>query len=156
SRAFDMLNASSYNPAFVNANGGTAASAAAVLLAGIQRGQAYFNIHTQMFGGGEIRGFLAVPVDLSIKADSAIPPINTRSRGKIPVAILSTAGFNAVTGVDTTSLRFGPTGTEQSLAFCNSGGEDVNGDGLPDLVCHFETELTGFKSASTMAILMGK
>jgi hypothetical protein len=34
-------------------------------------------------------------------------------------------------------LTFGRTGKEQSLAFCNTGGEDVNGDGLSDLVLSF-------------------
>ena len=54
--------ASSYNPAFVTANGGTPASAEAALLAGIADGKAYLNIHSSVFGGGEIRGFLiAVP-----------------------------------------------------------------------------------------------
>jgi hypothetical protein len=56
---FDLTNASSYNPAFVTANGGTAASAEAILLAGLDAGHAYLNIHTTNFGGGEIRGFLA-------------------------------------------------------------------------------------------------
>ena len=56
---FDMLNAASYNPAFVTAHGGTAASAAAVLLAGMVAGQTYLNIHTTQFPGGEIRGFLS-------------------------------------------------------------------------------------------------
>jgi hypothetical protein len=157
SHSFDMLSSGSYNPAFVTANGGTPASAAAVLLAGIQKGQSYLNIHSMMFGGGEIRGFLAVSVDISIKPGSAPPsPINTRSRGTIPVAIISTPGFNAVTAVDTSSLTFGRTGNEHSLAFCNSGGEDVNGDGLPDLVCHFDTQSTGFESGDTLGILMGK
>ena len=72
------------------------------------------------------------------------------------MAILSTSSFNAVTAVDTTSLTFGRTGSEHSLGFCNAGGQDVNGDGLPDLVCHFETESTGFQSGDTLAILMGK
>ena len=58
---FNMLDSTSYNPAFVTAHGGTAASAAAALLAGIQAGQAYLNIHTTMFPGGEIRGFLQQP-----------------------------------------------------------------------------------------------
>jgi hypothetical protein len=58
SHTFDMLNLASYNPAFVAAHGGTAATAAADLLAGLQAGQAYLNIHTTMFPGGEIRGFL--------------------------------------------------------------------------------------------------
>jgi hypothetical protein len=157
SPVLDMLSATSYNPTFVTANGGTTASAAAALLAGIQAGQAYLNIHTTMFPGGEIRGFLAVPVDISIKPGASPPvPINAGSHGTIPVAILSTAGFNAVTSVDVSSLTLGRTGEEQSLAFCNTGGEDVNGDGLPDLVCHFLTHLTGFESGDTLGILMGK
>jgi len=55
----DMTLASSYNPAFVTANGGTTASAEAALFAGIAAGRAYVNIHSSTFGGGEIRGFLA-------------------------------------------------------------------------------------------------
>ncbi len=55
---FDMLSVTSYNPAFVAAHGGTAASAAADLLAGLLAGRAYLNIHTTTFPGGEIRGFL--------------------------------------------------------------------------------------------------
>ena len=55
---FDMLSTSSYNPSFVSANGGTAASAETVLFAGLAAGQTYLNIHTTNFGGGEIRGFL--------------------------------------------------------------------------------------------------
>ena len=52
-----------YNPAFVTANGGTAALAAMVLINGILNGQTYFNIHTVNFMGGEIRGQLnAVPL----------------------------------------------------------------------------------------------
>lgn len=55
---FDMTQASSYNPAFVTANGGTAASAEAVLFAGLAADQTYLNIHTTTNPGGEIRGFL--------------------------------------------------------------------------------------------------
>jgi hypothetical protein len=157
SHTFDMLNAASYNPAFVTAHGGTAASAAAALLAGMQAGQAYLNIHTMMFPSGEIRGFLVIPIDISIKPDAAPPvPINARSEGLIPVAIISTPTFDASATVDTSSLTFGRTGDEASLAFCNSGGEDVNGDGLPDLICHFKTNLTDFQSDDTLGILKGK
>jgi hypothetical protein len=56
--AFDMTATSSYNAAFVTANGGTAASAEAALFAAIAAGKTYFNIHSSLFGGGEIRGFL--------------------------------------------------------------------------------------------------
>jgi hypothetical protein len=58
SHTFDMTDPASYNPAFITANGGTATSAEAVLLTGLQAGQAYLNIHTMNFPGGEIRGFL--------------------------------------------------------------------------------------------------
>ncbi|MBK6552842.1 MAG: CHRD domain-containing protein [Rhodocyclaceae bacterium] len=44
---------------FVTNNGGTPASAESVFLSGIASGEAYFNIHTAQFLGGEIRGFLA-------------------------------------------------------------------------------------------------
>jgi hypothetical protein len=57
SHMFDTTLASTFNPAFVTANGGVAAAEAA-LFAGLLAGQAYFNIHTSSFPGGEIRGFL--------------------------------------------------------------------------------------------------
>ncbi len=59
SALLDMTLATSYNPSYVTANGGTAASAMAALFAGISLDQSYFNIHTTSFPGGEIRGFLA-------------------------------------------------------------------------------------------------
>lgn len=58
SHLFDLSLASTYNPAFVTANGGTVASAENALLGGIASGNAYLNIHTTMFPAGEIRGFL--------------------------------------------------------------------------------------------------
>ena len=57
----DLTLASSYNPAYITANGGTTASAEAALLAAMSSGSSYFNIHTTAFAGGEIRGFL-IPV----------------------------------------------------------------------------------------------
>lgn len=55
---FDMSLAGSYNGAFITANGGTPATAEAALFAGMLNEKTYFNIHTSLFGGGEIRGFL--------------------------------------------------------------------------------------------------
>lgn len=59
---FDMTLASSYNPAFVAANGGTPASAFSALLGGLNAGDAYFNLHTTAFPGGEVRGNLQLQV----------------------------------------------------------------------------------------------
>lgn len=55
---FDLTLASSFNAAFITANGNVAGAEAA-LAAGLDAGQAYFNIHTSFIPGGEIRGFLA-------------------------------------------------------------------------------------------------
>jgi len=58
----DLTLASSYNPTYVTAHGGTPAGAEAALALAMASGEAYWNIHTSAFGGGEIRGFLvAVP-----------------------------------------------------------------------------------------------
>ena len=57
-RTFDMTQASSYNAAFITANGGTVSSALNALVFGLDNGRAYLNIHTSTFSGGEIRGFL--------------------------------------------------------------------------------------------------
>jgi hypothetical protein len=58
--SFDLTLAASYNGAFITAHGGTAASAEAALIAGLNSGNAYANIHDSNFLGGEIRGQLAI------------------------------------------------------------------------------------------------
>ena len=55
---FDLTQPTIYNPAFVTLQGGTIPLAEAALLAGIQNGQTYLNIHTMINPGGEIRGQL--------------------------------------------------------------------------------------------------
>jgi hypothetical protein len=58
----DLTDPATYRAGFITDNGGTVAGAEAALLAGLLAGNAYFNIHTTVFTGGEIRGFLqAVP-----------------------------------------------------------------------------------------------
>ena len=76
---FDLTAATSWNPAFITANGGSTASAEAALVAGLNADRAYLNIHTTQFGGGEIRGFLsrdvpepALPALLGVAAVAAL------------------------------------------------------------------------------------
>jgi CHRD domain/PEP-CTERM motif len=62
SHTFDLTDISIYKAAFLAANGGTAASAAAALTTNLVNGLTYLNIHTTQFPGGEIRGQVqAVP-----------------------------------------------------------------------------------------------
>jgi hypothetical protein len=68
---FDMSMASSYNPVFVAMFPGTGQTqvlnAEAGFAAGLAAGEAYLNIHSNQFPGGEIRGFLvAVPEPASL------------------------------------------------------------------------------------------
>jgi hypothetical protein len=115
-------------------------------------------------GGDEVVGIdsvtitgdpIVIPVSIDIKPGSQPNSINPKSNGKIPIAILSTEEFDALQMVNKDSLTFGRTGDEDSLAFCNYRGEDINGDGLKDLVCHFYTEDTGFLCGDTEGVLKG-
>jgi hypothetical protein len=74
--------------------------------------------------------------------------------GGMPVALLSSADFNAM-DVDQTSLKFGATGDEDSLVRCNKHGLDVNGDKLPDLICHFDFRKANFKVGDNQGIVTG-
>jgi hypothetical protein len=60
SAVFDLTQSLIYNPTFVTAHGGIAGptGAEATLIAGIENGQTYFNIHTMTNPGGEIRSQL--------------------------------------------------------------------------------------------------
>ncbi len=58
---FDTSLASTWNPAYITANGGTIPATEAAFDLALAQGRAYFNIHSSQFPGGEIRGFLAIP-----------------------------------------------------------------------------------------------
>ena len=85
-QSFDLTLASTYNPAFITAHGGTVAGAQADFIAGLVGGQTYLNIHTSQFPGGEIRGQLqAVPEPATLllmgaSLTAAIGVIRRRSR----------------------------------------------------------------------------
>ena len=81
--------------------------------------------------------------------------INPKSHRDIQVAILSTSTFNAPSQVKMSSLTFGHSGTERSLAYCETHRQDVNHDKLPDLVCHFRVSKMNFVKGDTVGKLGG-
>ncbi len=95
-------------------------------------------------------------LSIDIRPGDPTNVINPKAKGKIPVALLSSAVFNALTDIDRTSLTFGATGDEPSLAYCDATGTDVNGDGLRDLTCHFHTATAGFGPGDTQGVLKAR
>jgi len=90
-----------------------------------------------------------------ISIDISLPDsINRKSKGKVPVAILTTATFDATT-VDPSTVRFGTTGTEAAPVHFTL--EDVDGDGDIDMVLHFNTQDTGIVCGVTTSVsLLGE
>lgn len=78
-----------------------------------------------------------------------------RATGVIPVVLFGAADFD-VTEVLDASLRFGHTGTEQSIAHDATHLEDDNGDGYMDLVSHYVIDGTGILTGDTEAYLTGQ
>jgi hypothetical protein len=101
-------------------------------------------------------GTLTVQIKLRPQtADTHVVTFKATSGDKLDVAILSGSGFDA-TQVDTTSLTFGRIGSEASLDSCDTNRQDINGDGLNDLVCRFVIREGGFVPGDTQAVLHGK
>jgi len=94
-----------------------------------------------------------IPVQIDIKPGGTPNAINPADKGVVPVAILSSGSFNAPASVDPATVRFGPA----SAAPTDAGhSEDVNNDGLPDLVFQFPTPATGIACGDTSETLTGK
>jgi hypothetical protein len=100
---------------------------------------------------------LLVPIAIDIKPGSDTNSINVGSAGVIPVAILSTADFDALT-VDPTSVSLAGASVKlvgkSDKYLCHQ--EDVNLDGLIDLVCQVYTAQFMVDEGETTAILEAK
>jgi hypothetical protein len=94
-------------------------------------------------------------VNIDIKpGNKQLTHINPKSKGVIPVAILSNGEFNPF-DVDAANLRFGREGNEASYVRCHKDGHDLNDDGKPDRVCHFDNENTGFVPGDSAGKMSG-
>ncbi len=91
-------------------------------------------------------------VSVDVKPGSITNSINVKSRGEIPVVVLTTRIFSAST-VNPLTVRFGRTGTE--AAPVHSALEDVDGDGDLDMILLFKTQDTGIQAGDTEAKLTG-
>ena len=92
-------------------------------------------------------------VDVDIKPGSSQNSVAVRNKGVIPVAILGTDSFDA-TDVDPSTLAFGPGGAP--IAHGNGHIEDVDDDGILDLMAHFRTKETGITCGDVGATLTGE
>jgi Right handed beta helix region len=102
-------------------------------------------------GAVEFRGPMLVSVD--VRPRSEANRINPNSIRNINVAIFSVNGFDATT-IDSSTVRFGATGTE--AVPINVALRDVDGDGDRDMVVRFQIQDTGIKCGDTSAILTGQ
>jgi hypothetical protein len=94
-----------------------------------------------------------IPVVLDIRPGRETNPINPKSTRKLPVAILTTDTLDA-TSVNAAEVRFGAKGIEAAPVLV--GVDDVNHDGRPDLLLHFNTQDTGIRCGDTAAVLTGQ
>jgi hypothetical protein len=95
-------------------------------------------------------------VDIDVKPGSDPNCLNERIRGMIPVAILGSVTFD-VTEVDATSLQFAglqPRVSGNHEPTCST--EDVNMDGVSDLVCQFAYSKEDWAPGNGFASLQGK
>ena len=94
------------------------------------------DITVEIVGGSD-----TIAVDIDIKPGSYPNSINLGSKGVVPVAILSTSTFDANTvDPDTVELAGADVAVRGKSNKLLAHEEDVNDDGLMDLVCQVETE----------------
>ena len=88
----------------------------------------------------EITYQVATGINIDVKPGDDVNYINLKSQGKTPIAILSSHNFDAGTVDPMTITVAGAPLSLRKNGTTASSLEDVNGDGLLDLVVHVSTE----------------
>ena len=97
----------------------------------------------------------ALPVGIDIKPNALPNAINLGSNGTVAVAILSTPSFDATT-VDPNSVTLASAPVKlRGQGTPLASFDDVNGDGLDDLVLHVATQAFQLSTGDVVAILEG-
>jgi DNA-binding beta-propeller fold protein YncE len=95
-------------------------------------------------------------VDIDIKPGSYPNAINLGSKGNVPVAIFSTDDFDAATVDPTTVTLAGADVMLRGKGTPMAELEDIDGDGLLDIVIHVDTSALGLSPGDVEAILEGE
>jgi hypothetical protein len=95
-------------------------------------------------------------VAIDIRPGDSTNSINLASKGTVPVAILSSDSLDAALVDPTTLTLAGAAVALHKNGTPRSSLEDVNGDGRPDLLLHFETQALQLTAGDTQAALAGK
>jgi hypothetical protein len=95
-------------------------------------------------------------VSIDIKPGSYPNTINLGAGGVVPVAILSSAKFDAAT-VDPASITLASSPVRlKGKGTLMASLEDINGDGLLDLIVHVDTQALQLSQTNTEAVLEGR
>jgi hypothetical protein len=103
---------------------------------------------------GQAPVYMLYPID--IKPGSYPNSINLKSKGTLPVAILSTPDFDAAMVDPTTVILAGAPVKLKNKGTPMASLEDVNGDDYRDLVVHIVTQDLDLNEEDTIAYLEGK
>jgi hypothetical protein len=129
---FDMAEASTYNPAFIAASGGTISTAENALIFALEDGKAYFEINTAAYNNGEIRGFLShVPGDYNLNGvvDAADYVVWRNTLGDIGDGLVADSNDNSIIDnddYDTWRTHFGQAGLS------NLAGGSLTAPSIPE------------------------
>lgn len=93
-------------------------------------GNKVFDFRIRFDEDGDFDEDLCLSVAIDVKPGSDTNPVNRGARGKLPVAILSSDSFDATEWEDADISIAGVAPSHVAV-------EDVDGDGLDDLICQF-------------------